>query len=171
MAGPPDRVPGYGDLARNRGLLEGIVLGIDHVGICVRDLDDAGAAWAGLLGVPLIDREDVAAQRTAAGFVRFAGEGAALELVCPMPGNAGLDRFLARRGDAMHHLAFAVRDIRAALDRLAAAGVELIDRSPRPGAGGHLVAFLHPRAVAGTLVELVERAHVPSSPANPEGVP
>ena len=155
MSGPPEA--SYGTLSSAGGLLAGLVLGIDHIGLCVRDIDAAGAAWAGLVGAPLVDREDVLAQRTAAGFFRFAGESAAVELVCPMPGNAGLERFLARRGDAMHHLALAVSDIRAALDRLAAAGVELIDRAPRPGAGGHQVAFLHPRALAGTLVELVQR--------------
>lgn len=150
---------GYARLASAGGVLAGLVLGIDHIGVCVRDIDRAGAAWAGLLGAPLVDREDVAAQRTTAGFVRFAGQDSSLELVCPMPGNFGLDKFLDKRGDAMHHLAFAVSDIRAALDKLAAAGVELIDRQPRAGAGGHLVAFLHPRALAGTLVELVQRSH------------
>ena len=156
MTGP---VEGYDLLGRAGGLLGGLVVGIDHVGICVRDIARAGAAWQGLLGAPLVDREDVDAQQTAAGFVRFAGEGSAVELVCPMPGNVGLDRFLAKRGDAMHHLAFAVTDITLALARLSAAGVELLDRAPRAGAGGHQVAFLHPRALAGTLVELVQRSH------------
>jgi methylmalonyl-CoA/ethylmalonyl-CoA epimerase len=148
----------YGVLGRSGGLLAGLVLGIDHIGICVRDVDAAGAAWAGLLGAPLVDREDVVPQLTTAGFHRFAEPGA-VELVCPMPGNVGLDRFLDKRGDALHHLAFAVRDLDEALRRLIAAEVELIDRTARPGAGGHRVAFLHPRALAGTLVELVQRSH------------
>ena len=84
-------------------------------------------------------------------------EPAAVELICPMPGNVGLDKFLDKRGDALHHVAFAVTDIREALARLKEAGVRLIDEEPRPGAGGHLVAFLHPKAMGGTLVELVER--------------
>jgi len=154
---PPDPRPAYARLARHGGLLAGLVLGIDHVGVCVGSMEDAGAGWAALLGLPLVDREDVSAQRTAAGFVRMPAGGAAIELICPLPGNAGLDKFLAARGDALHHVAFAVSDIRAALERLSTAGVELIDSSPRPGAGGHLVAFLHPRALGGTLVELVER--------------
>jgi methylmalonyl-CoA/ethylmalonyl-CoA epimerase len=137
-------------------LLEGLVLGIDHVGVCVRDIDAAGRAWAALLGEPLVDREDVGPQKTAAAFVRLS-EPAAVELVCPLPGNVGLDKFLDKRGDAMHHLAFAVTDLREALSRLARAEIRLIDREPRPGAGGHLVAFLHPAAMGGTLVELVER--------------
>ncbi len=137
-------------------LLKGLVLGIDHIGVCVADIDEAGKAWSNLLGEPVVDREDVVAQNTAASFVRM-GEPAAVELVCPMPGNAGLDKFLHNRGDALHHIAFAVTDIREALARLEQAGVRLIDAEPRRGAGGHLVAFLHPKAMGGTLVELVER--------------
>lgn len=140
-------------------LLSGLVVGIDHIGVCVRDMDVAGNAWAALLGRPLVDREDVAPQKTSAAFVRMPDGDAAVELVCPMPGNVGLDKFLDKRGDALHHIAFAVTDIHEALARLERAGVQLIDKAPRPGAGGHLVAFLHPRAVGGTLVELVQRAH------------
>lgn len=140
-------------------LLEGLVIGIDHVGVCVRDMDQAGNAWSALLGLPLVDREDVVPQKTSAAFVRMPDADAAVELVCPMPGNVGLDKFLDKRGDALHHLAFAVTDIREALKRLADAGVRLIDTEPRPGAGGHLVAFLHPKAMGGTLVELVQRSH------------
>ena len=139
-------------------LLKGLVVGIDHIGVCVADIDEAGRAWSDLLGSPVVDREDVVPQKTAASFVRMQ-EPAAVELVCPMPGNAGLQKFLDKRGDGMHHVAFAVTDIRAALERLKAAGVRLIDETPRPGAGGHLVAFLHPKAMGGTLVELVERNH------------
>jgi methylmalonyl-CoA/ethylmalonyl-CoA epimerase len=139
------------------GLLAGLLIGIDHIGVCVADMTAAGAGWAALLGLPLADREDVSAQKTTAAFLRMPEGAAAVELVCPMPGNGGLDRFLAQRGDAIHHIAFAVSDIAAALDRLAGASIELIDRAPRRGAGGHLVGFLHPRALGGTLVELVER--------------
>lgn len=138
------------------GILAGLVVGIDHVALCVSRLDPAGAAWAALLGSPLVDREEVGAQRVTAAFVR-PGREAALELVCPAPGNPGLERFLTQRGDSIHHIAFAVTDLREALARLAEAGVEVIDAGPRPGAGGHPVAFLHPRAMGGTLVELVER--------------
>jgi len=139
-------------------LLGDLVVGIDHVGICVRDIDAAGAGWSHLLGSQVTGREDVEVQKTTAAFVRMT-EPAAVELICPMPDNAGLERFLDKRGDALHHIAFAVTDIRAALGKLSAAGVELIDKEPRPGAGGHLVAFLHPRALGGVLVELVERNH------------
>lgn len=161
---PPDAGAAYARLraaagTSGGGLLSGLLLGIDHIGLCVRSMDDAGAGWSALLGLPLADREDVAPQRTTAAFLRPPDGAAAVELVCPMPGNAGLEKFLTQRGDALHHVALAVRDIRAALERLDAGGIELIDRAPRPGAGGHLVAFLHPRALGGALVELVERVH------------
>lgn len=139
--------------------LADLIVGIDHVGVCVRDIAAAGNAWSALLGLAVVDREDVAPQKTSAAFLRMPDRGAAVELVCPMPGNAGLERFLEARGDALHHIAFAVSDIRAALTRLAQAKVRLIDEVPRPGAGGHLVAFLHPKAMGGTLVELVQRIH------------
>jgi methylmalonyl-CoA/ethylmalonyl-CoA epimerase len=76
-----------------------------------------------------------------------------------MEGNLGLAKFLEKRGPGLHHIAFAVTDIDVALTRLANAGVALIDRTARQGARGHRVAFLHPKAMNGTLVELVQRAH------------
>jgi len=140
-------------------LLKGLVVGIDHIGICVRDIDEAGKAWETLLGHPVVDREDVEPQKTTAAFVRVGGapNAASVELICPMPGNVGLDKFLDKRGDALHHLAFAVTDIENALAILTKAGVRLIDETPRTGAGGHLVAFIHPKSMGGTLVELVQR--------------
>jgi methylmalonyl-CoA/ethylmalonyl-CoA epimerase len=143
--------------AGRSGLLAGLLLGIDHLGVCVSSIEDAGSGWAALLGRPTVDREVVHAQKTEVSFLRMPGGGASVELICPLPGNVGLEKFLDSRGDGFHHLALAVSDIRAALERLDVAGIELIDRAPRPGAGGHLVAFLHPRALGGSLVELVER--------------
>jgi len=145
-------------------ILAGLVLGIDHIAICVRDLDEAGGAWSALLGQPIAAREDVVAQKTTAAFVRLPrGEDcAAVELISPMSGNVGLDKFLDRRGDAIHHIALAVTDVRAALARLAEAGVRVIDKEPRAGACGHTVAFIHPKAMGGTLVELVQHAKAPA---------
>jgi len=140
-------------------ILAGLVVGIDHVGVCVPAMDDAGALWSSLLGLPVAHREPVLVQKTEAAFLDLPGGGASVELICPLPGNVGLDKFLQKRGAGLHHVAFAVKDIREALRRLSEAGVELIDRAPRPGARGHEVAFLHPRAAGGTLVELVQRGH------------
>ena len=96
-------------------------------------------------------------QLTEAAFVLTPAEGeACVELIAPKPRgeNLGLEKFLDKRG-GLHHIAFAVENIQSALDELAERGVPLLDRHPRPGARGHHVAFLHPKALGGVLVELV----------------
>jgi methylmalonyl-CoA/ethylmalonyl-CoA epimerase len=131
---------------------------LDHTAICVRDLDATIALVEDLLGQPCSHREMVSAQRVSAAFFDFPN-GASLELVSPEPalgGNAGLEKFLEKRGDGLHHLALRVKDLDGVLKRLHARGVALIDKMPRPGARGHKVAFLHPSALGGTLLELVE---------------
>ena len=143
---------------RAAAILDGLVVRIDHVGICVRDIDEAAEPWTRLLGCPVIDREHVAAQNVGVGWLRLPGKETAIELVASQ-GNPGLDKFLDQRGNAMHHVAISVTDIHEALRRIKDAGLRVIDEQPRPGALGHLVAFLHPRAMAGTLVELVQSAH------------
>jgi methylmalonyl-CoA/ethylmalonyl-CoA epimerase len=140
-------------------MLRDLIVGIDHVGVCVGAMDPAAQLWSSLCGLAIAHRECVDVQKTEAAFVDLPDGGATVELVAPMEGNVGLQKFLDKRGDGLHHLAFAVTDIKLALERLAAGGVQLIDRTPRLGARGHLVAFLHPKAMNGTLVELVERSH------------
>jgi methylmalonyl-CoA epimerase len=135
---------------------------IDHVGVCVGDLDAAIPLWLKLLaGLTPGSRELVAPQQTEAAFLdttTTAGGGAAVELIAPMAGNDGLTKFLERNKgkSGLHHLAFAVDDLAAALRELDALGVPLIDRVPRAGARGHMVGFLHPSATDGILVELVQ---------------
>ena len=127
---------------------------LDHTAICVRDIDASIALIEELLGQKVAHKELVPAQKVHAAFFDFPN-GASLELVAPQ-GNEGLEKFLAKRGDALHHLALRVRDLDALLQRLDARGVPLIDKVSRPGARGHKVAFLHPKAFGGTLLELVE---------------
>ena len=127
---------------------------LDHTAICVRDIDASIALIEELLGQKVAHKEFVPAQKVQAAFFDFAN-GASLELVAPQ-GNEGLEKFLAKRGDALHHLALRVRGLDALLQRLEARGVPLIDKVSRPGARGHKVAFLHPKAFGGTLLELVE---------------
>jgi methylmalonyl-CoA epimerase len=127
---------------------------LDHAAICVKDLGASIALIEDILGQKVAHTEFVAAQRVDAAFFDFPN-GASLELVAPK-GNAGLEKFLEKRGDALHHLALRVKDIDQVLKRLDARGVPLIDKVGRPGARGHRVAFLHPKAFGGTLLELVE---------------
>ena len=133
---------------------------LDHAAICVKDLDASIALIEEVLGEKVAHREYVDAQKVDAAFFDFPN-GASLELVCPR-GNAGLEKFLTKRGDALHHLALRVKDIDSVLQRLAARGVALLDKTGRPGARGHRVAFLHPKAFGGTLLELVEAHEEPS---------
>jgi methylmalonyl-CoA epimerase len=129
---------------------------LDHVGIAVPSLDEAIPLWEGILAASSSGRETVASQRVE---VIFVGTGTGrVELLAPIGPQSTVARFLERRGPGVHHVCYRVPDIRAALAQFAAAGHQLIDREPRPGAGGHQVAFVHPRTTSGVLIELVEGA-------------
>jgi methylmalonyl-CoA/ethylmalonyl-CoA epimerase len=135
---------------------------IDHVAIAVADRDQGAHSLAGLFGLAQGAREHVAGQGTDVSFLHpgtagAAGDEPALEIIAPA-GNPSLARFLARRGPGLHHVCFEVDDLPAALAALKAAGVRLIDETPRPGARGHDVAFLHPAATGGVLFELCAEA-------------
>jgi len=129
---------------------------IDHVAICVKDVDEAVAKYKDVLGLEPTVREVVASQKTEAVLLP-AGQ-TSLELISPR-GNEGLEKFLEKRGPGLHHIAVEVEGIEQALATLEALGVPLIDKTPRKGARGHKVAFLHPKATGGVLVELVEPDH------------
>jgi methylmalonyl-CoA/ethylmalonyl-CoA epimerase len=128
---------------------------IDHVAIAVGERDASAASLGALFGLEPGAREHVASQATDVAFLHAGGHpgDTALEICAPR-GNAALDRFLARRGPGLHHICFAVEDLPGALAALKAAGVRLIDETPRPGARGHQVAFLHPASTGGVLFEL-----------------
>src|SRR6478672_176089 len=129
---------------------------IDHVAVAVADRDAAAQSLSGLFGLTAGARETVAGQQTAVAFLH-AGDGAAVE-ICEPAGHAALERFFAGRGPGLHHVCFEVDDLSGTLATLKAAGVQLIDETPRPGARGHMVAFLHPAATGGVLFELCEQA-------------
>ncbi len=137
---------------------------IDHVAIAVADRDGCADGLTALFGLAVGAREHVAGQATDVAFLHPAGAdgghpagadgGQATLEICAPKGNASLERFLARRGPGLHHVCFEVEDLRGALATLKAAGVRLIDETPRPGARGHEVAFLHPASTGGVLFEL-----------------
>lgn len=126
---------------------------IDHVAVCVRDIDEAAERWRALLGVEPASRELVASQKTEAALLPL-GE-TSVELISPR-GNEGLEKFLEKRGPGLHHVAVEVEGIEKAIALLEALGLPMIDHEPRKGARGHKVAFVHPKATGGVLVELVE---------------
>ena len=128
-------------------------LGIHHLGVAVNDLDEALMTYERLFSAKLEHRETMAEQGVEAAVVRV-GEGR-VELLASLGADTPVGRFLAKRGPGMHHVAYQVSDLPAALVGLASEGAELIDPEPRPGLFGLQVAFVHPDAVHGVLSELV----------------
>ena len=129
---------------------------IDHVGIAVEDLDAALALYERDLAIELVHRETVTEQGVEAVLLDV-GENH-VELLAPLGADTPVGKFLARKGPGLHHVAYQTADIDAELARLAEAGLRLIDERPRVGIRGSRVAFMHPRATAGVLTELVEPA-------------
>ena len=127
---------------------------IDHVGIAVADLDAAVTLHEATYGMPLVHRETVESQGVEAVLLDV-GE-SHVELLRPLAEDTPVGRFLAKRGPGLHHVAYGVDDIEAALRALKAQGVRLIDEAPRTGIRGTRVAFLHPAASASVLTELVQ---------------
>jgi methylmalonyl-CoA/ethylmalonyl-CoA epimerase len=129
-------------------------LNLHHTAVAVRDLETALERFRQLFGVEPLYREVVEDQDVDEAMLPLGGS--YLQLIAPLSADGPVGRFLERRGEGLHHVAVQVADIEAALDHLTDAGVELIDRQPRIGGRGDRIAFVHPRAFAGTLVELVE---------------
>ncbi len=134
---------------------------LDHIGIAVRDLDAALEFYRDALGLELGPAEEVASEQVRAQFLPVGD--ASLELLEATGPQSAIARSVERRGPGIHHITLRVDDVQAALDRLKARGVRLVDERPRPGAGGSLVAFIHPSAAQGVLVELKEMPETPAS--------
>jgi len=130
------------------------VLGLAHVGIAVRSLDKAIAVWTKALGLTLVDTIEFEPMKVRIAFLR--GGSTELELLEPTSADSPVGRFLEKRGEGMHHLSFLVSDLEAALREAEAAGMDLIDRSPREGSHHTRIAFLSPKSLTGVLVELCE---------------
>ncbi len=130
------------------------LLNLDHVAIAVWNLDAAIAGYRDRYGVEPLWREVVEAQGVEEAMLPVGGS--FVQLLQPLTPDSPVGRFLERRGEGLHHVAFAVADIEAALDHLRAEGARLIDEVPRTGGRGARIAFVHPADLAGTLVELVE---------------
>ena len=130
------------------------LLNLDHVGIAVHDLDHALDEYREKYGITPLYRETVASQGVEEAMIPLGGS--FIQLLQPLGPETPVGRFLAKKGEGVHHLAWAVANINAALEHLKAQGARLVDSEPRPGGGGSRIAFVHPRDLAGTLIELVE---------------
>ena len=130
------------------------LLNLDHVGIAVHDLDHALDEYREKYGITPLYRETVASQGVEEAMIPLGGS--FIQLLQPLGPETPVGRFLAKKGEGVHHLAWTVANINAALEHLKAQGARLVDSEPRPGGGGTRIAFVHPRDLAGTLIELVE---------------
>ncbi len=133
---------------------------IEHIGIATPRIDEALKFWRDALGLQVVNVEEVAEQGVRVAMLPV-GE-PRVELLEPTSEASPIAKFLAKRGAGIHHIAVRVDDIRATLRRLQEQGARLIDESPRVGAGGCLVAFVHPSAAGGVLLELVEHTAAPA---------
>jgi methylmalonyl-CoA epimerase len=127
---------------------------LDHVALAVADLDAAIAEYRRLFGAEPLHREVVEEQGVEEAMIAVGGS--FVQLLQPLSDDTPVGRFLAARGEGLHHIALAVSDIDEALAHLKREGARLVDAEPRIGGGGARIAFVHPKAFAGTLVELVE---------------
>ncbi|HEY4726748.1 MAG TPA: methylmalonyl-CoA epimerase [Actinomycetes bacterium] len=127
---------------------------LDHVGIAVTDLTAARALYEQVLGLE-VTHEEVITEQGVHELLLRAGD-AFVQLVAPLDPDTPVGRFLARRGEGLHHVGYAVPDVAAAVADLRTQGFEVIDPAPRIGSGGSTIAFIHPKSMQGVLVELVE---------------
>jgi LAO/AO transport system kinase len=143
-----DRRAAEGGPARTNAIL-------DHVGVAVQDIDKSLAFFRDALGLEVEIPEEVASQRVRAHFIPVGDS--SIELLEATASDSAIAKYVEKRGPGIHHITLRVGDIRAVLDRLKARGVRLVDQEPRPGAEGSLVAFVHPSAAHGVLVELKQK--------------
>ncbi|MBT2571669.1 methylmalonyl-CoA epimerase [Planococcus sp. ISL-110] len=128
---------------------------VDHIGIAVRDLNAVLPYYTDTLGLPLMKIEEVESQKVRVAFID-AGN-VKLELLEPMDNESAIFKFLEKKGEGIHHIAFGVVDIEQRMEELRENGVLLLSDKPNPGAGGAMVAFLHPKSSNGVLYELCEK--------------
>ena len=127
---------------------------IEHIGIAVKDLDTSEKIYAKLLGVEPYKREEVESQKVMTSFLRLGPN--KIELLAATSEDSVIHKYLEKKGEGMHHIAFAVTDIKSEMQRLKTEGFRLLQEEPSLGADNKLVCFLHPKGTSGVLVELVQ---------------
>ena len=132
------------------------ILKIDHLGIAVNSIEEGRRFWSEVLGLQFEGSETVEAQKVTTAF--FPVGESEVELLESTAADGPVAKYIEKRGQGIQHVAFRVADIEEALEELKSKGVQLIDQTPRVGAGGARIAFLHPKATNGVLVELCERS-------------
>lgn len=130
---------------------------IDHIAVVVWDLDAALRVYHDVLGLPLERVEEVAAEKVKVAFLPLPDGDTEVELVQPTADDTGIARYLAKRGEGMHHICFEVEDVEAAMSELSAAGLQVLEEKPRLGSQGQKYVFIHPKTAHGVLIELYQR--------------
>ena len=128
---------------------------IDHIGIAVKNLEERLSLWKDLLGAKASKIEELPERGVKLVHLKFPGS-PTIELVSPLDDQAAVAKFLAERGEGIHHFCFLVEDIEAAFEELKGKGVQFVQEKPYRGAGGSLIVFIHPRSLGGVLIELKE---------------
>ena len=131
------------------------ILKIDHLGVAVKSIDNGKNFWSDVLGLKFAGSETVEAQKVTTAF--FPVGESEVELLESTADDGPVARYIDKKGEGIQHVAFRVENIEEALAELKAKGIRLIDEEPRLGAGGAKIAFLHPKATSGVLVELCQR--------------
>jgi methylmalonyl-CoA/ethylmalonyl-CoA epimerase len=132
--------------------MQALAKGLDHVAIAVKDLDAAVKYYVEVLGYAPPELEEVEEQQVKTAI--FGHGMGRIELICPTSADSGVAKFLEKRGEGLHHVCVEVADLEATLAQMKAQGVKLIDETPKKGAGGAKVAFVHPKGALGVLTEL-----------------
>ncbi len=127
---------------------------IEHIGIAVKDLDSAEALYEKLLGIEPYKREEVISEHVVTSF--FYNGPNKIELLVATDQNSAIHKFIEKKGEGIHHIAFAVDDIHTEMERLKAEGFTLLNETPKLGADNKLVCFVHPKSTNGVLVELCQ---------------
>lgn len=130
---------------------------IEHLGIAVKSLEEAIPFWENILGFKCYNIEEVADQKVKTAFFKVGQT--KIELLEPTNEESTIAKFIANKGEGVHHVAYAVENIEEALAEVEGKGVRLIDKTPRRGAEGLMIAFLHPKSTGGVLTELCEDKH------------
>jgi len=137
-------------------LPEGTAGFVDHIGIAVADMDQALVLYRDLLGLELERLEEVASEQVKVAMLKLDRTGAVghVELLAPMSDDCNIARFIAKKGPGLHHIALAATNIETVMQRCRDAGLRLLDETPRTGAGGKQIVFVHPKDTGGVLLEI-----------------
>ncbi len=146
-----------------------VILAVDQVSVAVESLDDASRIYERILGLRATHDETVSDQGVTTRFFPVGRTDSVVEALLATGPDTPVGKFLAKRGPGVHHIAFRTDDLDAELARLKALGVRLIDETPRKGAEGKRIAFIHPKETGGVLIELCEAPHGHAGPAGSHG--